>query len=62
KEFDVKGLAHVGLLPAVIEDMQRLGADTRNLENSAESFLKMWERAYDPGRKKVNSEQRTVNS
>ncbi len=54
QEFDEKGLAHVGLLPAVIEDMKRLGADTQNIESSAERFLKMWERSYDPNRKPIN--------
>lgn len=50
KEFHQKGLAHMGLLPAVVEDMKLLGADTRTLENSAEGFLQMWERTYDPKR------------
>lgn len=53
REFDEKGLAHVGLLPAVIEDMKRLGANTRNLESSAEGVLQMWERSYDPARERI---------
>lgn len=53
-EYYRKGLAHVGLLPAVIEDMQALGVDTTNLEGSAEAFLQMWERTYDPLRSRVN--------
>lgn len=52
-EYQVKGLAHVGLLPAVLEDMQRLGADTTALSHSAEAFLKMWERTYDPQRQRL---------
>ncbi|GAB4194688.1 MAG: hypothetical protein Tsb002_26480 [Wenzhouxiangellaceae bacterium] len=52
-EYYQKGLAHVGLLPAVIDDMQRLGVDTGNLEQSAEAFLQMWERTYDPFRARV---------
>lgn len=46
REFDTKGLAHIGLLPAMVADMQRLGADTRTFESSAEAFLNMWERTY----------------
>ena len=52
-EFDTKGLAHMGLLPAMLEDMRRIGADTSTLDHSAETFVKMWERAYDPKRGKV---------
>lgn len=53
REYYRKGLAHVGLLPAVIDDMKQVGADTTNIENSAEAFLQMWERAYDPFRTRV---------
>lgn len=53
-EYHNKGLAHVGLLKAVIEDMQAVGADTTNLENSAETFVQMWERTYDSNRGRVN--------
>ncbi len=52
-EFRTKGLAHIGLLPALIEDMDELGVDTGNIRNSAEMFLQMWERAYDSGRQRV---------
>ena len=51
KEYHEKGLAHMGLLPAMIQDMKSLGTDTSNFERSAETFLQMWERAYDPNRK-----------
>lgn len=46
KEFQTKGLAHIGLLPAVLADMKSLGANTDNLAHSTEAFLQMWERAY----------------
>lgn len=44
-DFDVYGLAHVGLLPDLLRDLKQLGANTTGLENSAETFLRMWERA-----------------
>ena len=44
-EFDAKGLAHVGLLPDLLNDLDQLGVDTGPLRGSAESFLRMWERA-----------------
>ncbi|TQV70540.1 hypothetical protein FKG94_21190 [Exilibacterium tricleocarpae] len=50
QEFNDKGLAHIGLLPGLLHDMQTLGADTENIGNSAESFIRMWERIYDPNR------------
>lgn len=54
REFDVKGLAHIGLLPAVVEDMQRLGANTAPINSSAEAFVRMWEREYDENRKPIS--------
>ncbi len=57
--FHVKGLAHIGYLPALRDDLQRLGADTENLDTSAEAFVKMWERAYDPQR--IKAERRPVS-
>nr|WP_275937362.1 membrane dipeptidase [Sorangium cellulosum] len=47
-EFDEKGLAHEGLLPDLVADLERLGVDTSGLRSSAESFLRMWERAAGP--------------
>lgn len=44
-EFDEQGLAHVGLVPDFLRDLKRLGADTAPLYESAEAFLRMWERA-----------------
>lgn len=53
QEYRTKGLAHMGLLPAVIDDMDELGVDTTNIRGSAESFVRMWERVYDPNRGRV---------
>lgn len=47
-DFDEKGLAHVGLLPDLVADLDQLGADTGPLRSSAESFIRMWERAAGP--------------
>ncbi|EPX58886.1 peptidase, M19 family [Cystobacter fuscus DSM 2262] len=47
-DFDEYGLAHVGLLPDLLTDMGRVGAHTEELANSAETFIRMWERANGP--------------
>lgn len=44
-DYDVYGLAHIGLLPDLLRDLGQLGANTTGLANSAETFLRMWERA-----------------
>ncbi|WP_224250096.1 membrane dipeptidase [Hyalangium gracile] len=44
-EFDEKGLAHIGLEPDLVRDLKRVGANTTALENSAEAFIRTWERA-----------------
>jgi len=43
-ELDRKGLAHVGLLPALLQDMQALGGKVSGLMNGAEAVVQMWER------------------
>jgi|GEM_PF-4352531 len=53
QEYNQKGLAHVGLLPAYLWDLNEVGADTQNLESSAESVIAMWDRIYDTQRTKV---------
>jgi microsomal dipeptidase-like Zn-dependent dipeptidase len=53
-DFDSKGLAHVGLEPDLIKDLGNLGMNTRNLDRSAETFLRMWERAYDDDRRELD--------
>jgi microsomal dipeptidase-like Zn-dependent dipeptidase len=50
QEFRTRGLAHIGLLPGLIDDMDEIGVDTTNVNNSAEAFAQMWERVYDNGR------------
>jgi hypothetical protein len=45
--LDVDGLAHVGMLPDLIADFQAMGltqADLEPLLNSAEGYVKVWER------------------
>lgn len=54
QEFRTRGLAHIGLLPGLIDDMDELGVDTTNVRNSAETFVQMWERVYDDNRGPVN--------
>ncbi len=47
-DVNVDGLAHVGLLPDFIEDLKQQGIrpqDLAPLFNSAEGYVKMWERA-----------------
>jgi hypothetical protein len=47
-DFNNEGLAHVGLLPELIEDARRTGASDADLEplfRSAEGYLRMWELA-----------------
>ena len=44
-DFDEKGLAHIGLLPDLLADLDHLGANTASLKSSAESYIRMWERA-----------------
>jgi microsomal dipeptidase-like Zn-dependent dipeptidase len=47
-DFDDKGLAHIGLLPDLLLDLEQLGVDTSPLRSSAEAFIRMWERASGP--------------
>jgi microsomal dipeptidase-like Zn-dependent dipeptidase len=47
-DFDKYGLAHVGLLPDLLKDLGRVGAQTTGLANSTETYLRMWERANAP--------------
>ncbi|MEL7370978.1 MAG: membrane dipeptidase, partial [Myxococcota bacterium] len=51
--FADEGLAHIGLLPGLLTDMRLVGADTSNIERSAEAFVSMWERVYDSNRQAV---------
>ena len=47
-DFNVDGLAHVGLLPDLVADVKKIGlsdADLQPLFRSAEGFVDVWERA-----------------
>jgi microsomal dipeptidase-like Zn-dependent dipeptidase len=47
-DFHKKGLAHVGLLPALMSDLQAVGTPPSylaHLNQSAETFLRIWERS-----------------
>ena len=47
-DFNVDGLAHVGLYPDMIADLKRIGVTDKQLEplfRSAEAYVEMWERA-----------------
>ena len=51
-EFQRKGLAHVGLLPQLMSELQAVGTPAtylNHLNNSAENFLQMWERSVSLG-------------
>jgi microsomal dipeptidase-like Zn-dependent dipeptidase len=45
--FDDIGLGHMGLLPDLLDDLERLGSDTEPLRTSADDFVRMWERASE---------------
>ncbi|MFT3925086.1 MAG: membrane dipeptidase [Myxococcales bacterium] len=44
-ELDRKGFAHIGLLGALMADLEQLGVETAIFEGSAERTIRMWERA-----------------
>jgi hypothetical protein len=47
-DFNVDGLAHMGMLPDLIEDFKALGltdADLSPLLNSAEGYIQVWKKA-----------------
>lgn len=44
-DFDEAGLGHVGLIGALLDDLDALGSDTDPLRTSANDFVLMWERA-----------------
>lgn len=47
-DFNTEGLAHIGLLPDLIEDVRRDGVSDAELEplfRSAEAYIRMWEKA-----------------
>ncbi len=47
-DFNTEGLAHIGLVPELIEDVRRDGVSDAELEplfKSAEGYIRMWEKA-----------------
>lgn len=47
-DFNTEGMAHIGLMPELIEDARRDGVTDEELEplfRSAEAYIRMWERA-----------------
>lgn len=51
--FDVNGLNHIGMLPALLQDLDEVGvadSNMRILRESSERFLRTWERAWDDQR------------
>jgi len=44
-DFDQAGLAHIGTLGDLIDDLEQQGSDTEPLRHSADAFVRMWERA-----------------
>ena len=51
--YQTRGMSDIGTEPAVIFDLKALGVDTRAMERSAEAYLDMWMRTYDPGRGRI---------
>jgi microsomal dipeptidase-like Zn-dependent dipeptidase len=47
-KFDEWGLAHLGVLGGLLDDLDQLGTDTTPLRRSANDFVLMWERANGP--------------
>ncbi len=51
-DFNTEGLAHIGLLPELIDDVRRDGVSDAELEplfKSAEGYIRMWEKAERRG-------------
>jgi hypothetical protein len=48
-DFNNDGLAHVGMLPDLIADLERLGLTAKDLDpllGSAEGYIQLWERVW----------------
>ena len=51
-DFNFDGLAHIGLLPDLLADLKVVGLSEEELDpifNSAETYIRMWERIHDGG-------------
>ena len=47
-DYNVDGLAHIGLVPDMVADSSRVGMDPHYVESlfcSAEAYIRVWERA-----------------
>jgi microsomal dipeptidase-like Zn-dependent dipeptidase len=51
--LDTQGFGHIGLEGDVLRELKNFGVDVAPLEASAETFIRMWERAEDPRRTRV---------
>ena len=48
-DFNIDGLAHYGMVPDMIQDLQNIGlpeTDLASLFNSTEAYLRVWEKAW----------------
>jgi microsomal dipeptidase-like Zn-dependent dipeptidase len=67
-DYNVDGLAHVGLLPDFLADLEALEVPASDLEpmfTSAEGYVRMWERAHASSvalRRNAGFEWRTLNA
>ncbi len=48
--LDYQGFGHIGLEGDIIRELKNFGVDTTALENSSETFIRVWERCYDNDR------------
>lgn len=48
--LDCRGFGHIGLEGDIIRELNNFGVDTTGLENSAEAFIRVWERCHDRDR------------
>lgn len=46
--FDAHGLAHIGVLGDLLDDLDQQGSESAPLRASADAFVRMWERASGP--------------
>lgn len=60
-ELNYQGFAHIGLEYDIIRELKNFGVDTTGLENSAETFIRVWERCYDDNRKALPTDDMDVS-
>lgn len=53
-QYRSEGMKHIGMMPALLDDLQVLGADIDPLLRSAENVLRVWERAWDDERQSLD--------